>query len=66
MKRKIKLLNGEIQSYWMGGERNPCGCGSNVFHLENDEYNTYGVCNSCKLDIYLYDEQIEFDEWKWK
>lgn len=66
MKRKIKLLNGEIQSFWVKGEMNPCGCGSNLYHLENDEKDTYGVCNCCDKDIYIYNEKVEFKEWKYK
>jgi len=62
MNRKIKLLDGEIESFFIRGKRNACGCGSNCFHKENDKINTYGVCNACKRDIYLYDKKEEFEE----
>lgn len=51
--RKTKLKNGEIETFFVKGEMNPCGCGSNCFHKEDDGYKTYGVCNSCGKDIYL-------------
>ena len=66
MKRTIKLLDGEIESFIIKGQRNPCGCGSNLFHLQNDDENTYGVCNGCKVDIYKYNEKREFEEWRYK
>lgn len=62
--RVVKLKNGEIQSFWIKEERNPCGCGSNCFQKQNDETTTYGVCNSCGLDIYEYKEKEEFEEYK--
>ena len=66
MKRKIKLLDGEIESFWIKSERNPCGCGSNVFHIVDDGLHIIGVCNSCSLDIYEYKEREEFNEWKYE
>lgn len=65
-KRKIKLLDGDIQSFWIKGEKNPCGCGSNCFHKESNEKEVYGVCNSCGLDIYNYSNYEYFDEWEFK
>jgi len=65
--RKIKLKDGEIEGFWIKGERNPCGCGSNCFHEEYDGKILYGVCNACKSDIYefKYDEAyINNSEWK--
>jgi hypothetical protein len=66
MERKIKLSKGEIESFFIKGQRNPCNCGSNCFHKENDELITLGVCNACGEDIYEYEEREEFDEWKYK
>lgn len=68
-KRKIKLLDGEIQSFWFKSERNPCGCGSNLFHEEFNGKTLYGVCNACDSDIYelKFDaDYIEKSEWKYK
>ena len=41
-------------SYVLDGGKayNPCGCGSNVYHLEYDEKTIFGVCNVCGKDIY--------------
>ena len=61
-KRKIQYYDdGEYyHNYWVKGENNPCGCGSNVYHLEYDGKKIYGVCNACNTDIYEYkDEYIE-------
>lgn len=66
MKRKIKLSDGEIQSFMVKGKKNPCGCGSNCFHKEDDGVNILGVCNACNEDIYQYDEREEFKEWRYK
>lgn len=35
-----------------GSTYNPCGCGSNVYHLEYDGKTIFGVCNVCEKDIY--------------
>lgn len=35
-----------------GATYNPCGCGSNVYHLEYDGKTIFGVCNVCEKDIY--------------
>jgi hypothetical protein len=66
MNRQIKLLDGEVHTFFISGERNPCNCGSNCFHKENDKTKTYGVCNACGADIYEYKEKEVFEEWKWK
>ncbi|EKS4345050.1 hypothetical protein QB607_003053 [Clostridium botulinum] len=66
MSRKIKLLNGEIHTFMVKGQMNPCGCGSNCFHAEDDGKHTLGVCNACGKDIYEYNEREEFIEWKSK
>ena len=61
-KRKIQYYDNSkyYHSYWVEGEKNPCGCGSNVYHLEYDGKKIYGVCNACNADIYEYkDEYIE-------
>lgn len=67
MKRKIRYRNGEWQDCWVKGQRNPCGCGSNVFHEElTSTGKVYGVCNVCGQDIYELDytkEEIEQMEW---
>lgn len=65
--RKIKLKDGEIQTFWYRGKRNPCGCGSNCFHEEHDDTHLYGVCNACDRDIYEFEYDIEYiknSEWK--
>jgi len=66
MKRQIKLLDGEIHTFFIKGQKNPCGCGSNCYHEENTENETFGVCNACDRDIYTYDKKEEFKEWKYK
>ena len=61
-KRKFQYYDdGEYyHNYLVNGENNPCGCGSNVYHLEYDGKKIYGVCNACNTDIYEYkDEYIE-------
>jgi hypothetical protein len=63
MKRKTKLKDGEIQSFYIKGEKNPCGCGSNCFHKQDDGEKIYGVCNACKQDIYEYLERDTSGEW---
>lgn len=65
-KRKVKLKDGQIQSFYIKGEKNPCNCGCNYFHKQNDNTTTYGVCNSCGKDIYIYKEKEEFAEWIYK
>lgn len=53
-KRKIQYYdNGkQYHTYMVGGDRNPCGCGSNCYHYEFDGKKIYGVCNACGTDIY--------------
>ena len=66
-KRKVKLKDGKIENFWIKGEFNPCGCGSNVFHKIYDGKHLYGVCNACKKDIYEFDfeqEYIDNSEWE--
>lgn len=66
-KRKIKLKDGEIQTFWMGGKANPCGCGANCFTEQYDGEVLYGVCSSCNSDIYKFkfdQEYIDNSEWK--
>ena len=41
-----------VESFWIKGVKNPCGCGSNVYHYELDGEKVIGVCNSCNTDIY--------------
>lgn len=67
MNRKIKLLEGEIHSFIVKAQRNPCGCGSNCFHKEFDGKTLYGVCNACDRDIYEFkwdENYIKNSEWK--
>lgn len=66
LQRKVELLDHKIKSYMLKGTDNPCGCGSNVFHLESDDNHVYGVCNACKSDIYEYTDYFNFKEWKIK
>jgi len=61
--RKTKLKNGTVECFFIKGETNPCGCGSNCFHQEDDGVKTYGVCNACQQDIYEYKERDISDEW---
>ncbi|NFI08700.1 hypothetical protein FDF97_16180 [Clostridium botulinum] len=67
-KRKVMYKNGEWQDFWFKGKRNPCGCGSNIFHEElliNGK--VIGVCNACNEDIYEFNytkEEIKKIEWK--
>ena len=66
-KRKIKFKNGEIECFWEKGKRNPCKCGSNLFHEEYSGTHIYGVCNACDMDIYEFKfdkEYIQKSEWK--
>ena len=66
-KRKVKLKDGEINSFWYKGDRNPCGCGSNLFHEVYDGEHLYGVCNACNRDIYEFEfEQDYIDKSEWR
>lgn len=65
-KRKIELIKGKIKNYWINGEKNPCGCGSHVYHCETDGHILYGVCNACYTDIYYIEGNINFTEWRWR
>ena len=60
MRRKIQYCedNETIHSYYVPHERNPCGCGSNLYHLQYDGKNIYGVCNACKEDLYIYNDDV--------
>ncbi len=58
-----------IHSYYVPHEKNPCGCGSNVYHYEYDGKDVYGVCNACERDIYILDkdgaqEKLKSGIWK--
>jgi len=66
--RKLLLdKNGEVEGFFIKGERNPCGCGSNVFHKEYNGKTLFGVCNACERDIYeYYDDQDYIDKSQWK
>lgn len=69
-KRKIQYYeHGQgIWCYWVKGQKNPCNCGSNVFHQEYDGKTIYGVCNACNTDIYEIqsdtDEELSKGIWK--
>ena len=59
----------KVHSYWIEGKRNPCECGSNVFHYEYDGINIFAKCNSCNKTIYeIKKEYIEecLSEGLWK
>lgn len=61
-KRKIQYYDSgkQYHTYMVGGDRNPCGCGSNCYHLEYDGEKIYGVCNACDTDIYeIKDEYVK-------
>lgn len=50
----------KVYTFMSDGKRNPCGCGSNVYHYEYDGTNIFGKCNSCGKYIYeIKDEYIE-------
>ena len=65
LRRKVKCLDGEIQSFIIKGERNSCNCGSNCFHKVDDSVATIGVCNACGKDIYIFEKHEKFKDWKW-
>ena len=60
MKRLIQRYT-ESRNPWCyySKENNPCGCGSNCYHLEYDRSDDkiYCVCNGCKSDIYEIKEE---------
>ena len=60
-----------VWTYFVPGERNPCGCGSNCYHHKYDRRDgkIYGVCNACDKDIYIIDkkyknQRLEIGVWK--
>ena len=58
-------------SYFISGQKNPCGCGSNLYHYQYDGNILYGVCNTCGSDIYeikdeYVEEQLNKGIWKFK
>lgn len=61
--RTIKMLNGKVHCFFIKGEKNPCGCGSNCFHLEDNGKITYCVCNACKRDLYEKERNMS-GEWR--
>ena len=63
--RKIKLKDNRIETFIIKEETNPCRCGCNCFHSEDDGEKIYGVCNSCNKDVYIFKERQEFEEWKY-
>lgn len=70
-KRKIQYYDSgnQYHTYMAGRDRNPCGCGSNCYHLEYDGEKIYGVCNACGIDIYeIKDEYVKekLDQGIWK
>lgn len=72
MRRKKQYYDDEPEtlcSYYVKHERNPCGCGSNLYHYEYDGKDVYGVCNACWEDIYILNEDYAQEELKkriWK
>lgn len=69
-RRKILCYEGthDIWSFFVGGERNPCGCGSNCYHYEYDGSKVIGVCNACHRDIYevlpeFVEEHLNMGTW---
>lgn len=60
---------GNLENYWVRGEKNPCGCGSNLFHYQYDGDTIVCVCNSCKAEIYTIKDEYKEEELKkgvWK
>lgn len=51
-KRLVKCKNGEIQNFWFKGDKNPCNCGSNLFHEQLIDNKVIGVCNNCHTHLY--------------
>ena len=50
----------KVHSYWNGGKRNPCNCGSNLYHYEYDGTNISGICNNCGTKLYeMKEEYVE-------
>ena len=47
-----------IWTYYVGKQRNPCGCGSNCYHYEFDGKDIFGVCNACYADVYQVKEEF--------
>lgn len=61
--------DGNLQNYWVRGEKNPCGCGSNLFHYEYDGKDILCICNSCKAEIYTVKDECKDEDLKrgiWK
>ena len=59
----------KVHNYWIEGKRNPCGCGSNLFHYEYDGINVSGICNACGVKLYEMKEEYVEDllkEGVWK
>lgn len=42
----------ELWQFFIEGQKNPCECGSNMFHYEYDGEKIYGICNCCGQRIY--------------
>ena len=62
-------LSDGIWCYFIKGQKNPCGCGSNCYHKEYDGSIIKCVCNACDTDIYeikeeYTDEQLNTGIWK--
>lgn len=63
MSRKIKLKDGKIENFWIKGTRNPCNCGSNLFHKTDTGSKIICVCNACGKDIYEQKDYEPFEEY---
>lgn len=64
---KVRVLKqydekGDLKNYWIPGEMNPCGCGSNLFYRIYDGNNILCVCNSCKTVIYTIKDKNKEEE----
>ncbi len=58
----------ELWQFFIENQKNPCGCGSNMFHYEYDDSKIYGVCNACGEKIYtvaepFVKEYLEMGKW---
>ena len=64
--RKILCYKGtkDVWTFFISGQRNPCGCGSNCYHEEYDGEKVIGVCNACNQDIYEMKPECAKDELK--
>lgn len=69
MKKLYHENSNELWQFFIENTKNPCECGSNMFHYEYDGKNMYGVCNACGERIYTVQDEyvqgyLDLGEWK--